>query len=137
MVQWRIDGNYTQSDISQQNSLPMNDVSITGRETVELRVDDANPGTEVKLRIFDQLGDNGYPLSGDTGAPYECTLSSAGPCTMRPSKNGGSVIRIHPIDPGKVRMFVIQAFYPSLEDIDINANITDYSISWAVRDAGR
>lgn len=136
MTQWRIDGRYAQSDISHEDALPVNDLPIRDQDSVTIRIDAANPGTEVKVRLFDQLASNGYPLSGNTGDEYDCTRAVTSPCSMSLEEDGNTLVTIRATDPGRVRMFVIQAFYPSLEAVDVRSNITDYSISWAVRNEG-
>lgn len=134
MVQWRIDGEFIQSDVDHEDALPINDVPATGAEPVALRISEANSSTEMKLRAFDQLGDNGYPQPGDIGMEYDC-----GPggdvCEMALNDDGSGIVTVRP--DRSTRMFVVQAFYPTLEGVDMETNIADYSISWAVRNAGR
>lgn len=136
MVQWRIDGDYNQSDVSQEDSLPVNDTP-TAREDLMVQVSEANRTTEVKLRVFDSLGGNGYPQPGDIGTGYLCSADGTGMCSVAFNADGSGAISIHPTrhGEGSAALYVLQAFYPTAEDVDMDASITAYTISWAVRDA--
>lgn len=139
MVQWRIDGNFTQSDVSQEDALPVTDAPVVDKDTVDISISAVNASTEVSVRFFDQLGENGYPQAGDIGTSYECAIDGTGVCGVTLNEDGSGVLTLRPGQrgDGKAVMLVVQAFYPTLEDADMDENIPDYSISWAVRDAAQ
>lgn len=139
MVQWRVEGDYIQSDISQEDTLPVNDAPVSAMDVLVVQISEINPTAEVKLRVFDTLAENGYPNPGDIGTAYACDNGDTSLCSVSFNKVGGGAVHLRPAEHnnGTAALYVLQAFYPTAEDIDMDANITDYTISWALRDAPR
>ena len=100
MLQWRIDGDFDQSDVSREDSLPVTDTPIA-REDLIIQVSEANPTTEVKLRVFDSLGEKGYPQPGDIGTGYLCSTDGTGMCSVAFNADGSGAISIHPTRHGE------------------------------------
>jgi hypothetical protein len=127
---WRENGKLNSNAELDESAIPINLIHRPG-DALVIKLDSAVAPMEVDFRTFSVLTNKGIPASNIPDTQIKCGDDSQASCQVTVADQSVTVkINASVLTQG---MNVVEAYYATQEEVDVQEGVNHYAVSWAIR----